>query len=866
MAEDVFLQKRIFDWSRALPTWQRALLRQLCGGPLEEAARERILSAVLDGSSTSLEPLELEHLPADATAHGTVELREIRQLRNVNRLAPDEVLRFGPGLNIVFGENGSGKSGYGRLCRRVCRAAEPGEVLRNVFDPGTAAGPQTAEFVLSVDGDDETFEVDLSGDAPRVLSAMTAFDASCAQTYLSKANTIEHTPRPLRLLRQLCEAQDDLTDTLVSRAAKHREGLPPFPSVAEGTTAAELLERASRGDVSCDEIRDFARLSGDEFAELEQLTKDEAAIASRQSEQQEKACRAKATVLDRLLSEIDAAWELLDDEQLAEIAQARHALRAATAAAHRAAEEAFANQRMPSTGGDAWQEMWNAALRFAESGGGQFPDSAEDAACPLCQQDLEPPAQTRIRRFGEFVAGDLRTRAETLEKQLSERLRRLPDVEYLSRIATASTADVPDDVRTAVDTAASVLANRKAIAVTGPDVVTQASIDLSPLRAYVVSTVSEAERHAALRDTERQARVRARLAELRARETLATSLTDILARVDGLKTASDWEKASRGLRTQAITRKIGEFSKLAITDRLREALEQEIQELDPIADHIELDNAASKGKPTVKFKLRGETRERVARVLSTGEQTALATAFFLAELRVTNERSAIILDDPVSSLDHQRREHVAARLVEEAQTRQVVIFTHDVVFVHYLRELTADAGREIGGQTLVRANRRVGVVDAELPWAVKSPRDRLAALRHALKYELSPMFKREDPRYVREVQQWALDLRKGYERLIESYVLGGTVERHARNIRVKNLHTVRWTPSLAQRIDDAMRAVSAFAHDEPLAQHTARPRPEKLAALLADYEAMCEELRPTKKSAADGGDESPSAEVVQVSA
>lgn len=97
-------------------------------------------------------------------------------------------------------------------------------------------------------------------------------------------------------------------------------------------------------------------------------------------------------------------------------------------------------------------------------------------------------------------------------------------------------------------------------------------------------------------------------------------------------------------------------------------------------------------------------------------------------------------------------------------------------------------------------------------------------------------------------------------------VLAGTVERHARNIRVKNLHKVRWTPSLAQRIDDAMRAVSAFAHDEPLVQHTAQPRPEKLAGLLADYEAMCDELKSTKKSAAEGGEQSPSAEIVEVSA
>src|SRR5689334_19760078 len=144
--QDALLQRRIFDWSQELPGWQRGLMRKLCDGPLDEAGRAEVLAALCDEpGAAELPPLELENLPADEAEHGAVELRQIRNLRNVNRLAGEQVLSFGPGLNVVFGENGAGKSGYGRLCRRVCRAAEAGEVLHDVFDPGTAAAPQTAE-------------------------------------------------------------------------------------------------------------------------------------------------------------------------------------------------------------------------------------------------------------------------------------------------------------------------------------------------------------------------------------------------------------------------------------------------------------------------------------------------------------------------------------------------------------------------------------------------------------------------------------------------------------------------------------------------------------------------------------------------
>src|SRR3954452_1363408 len=196
MAErDVFLQKRIHDWSENLADWQRGLMRLLCDGPLDEADRAKVLAVLRgDPGGRKLPPLELADLPADEGAYGMVELREIRDLQNINSLAGDQALRFGPGLNIVFGENGAGKSGYGRLARRVCRAAEPGEVLHDVFDPGKAEAPQSAEFVLAVDGEEQAITVDLGEEAPRILSAMTAFDAGCADFCITKSNTIEHTP------------------------------------------------------------------------------------------------------------------------------------------------------------------------------------------------------------------------------------------------------------------------------------------------------------------------------------------------------------------------------------------------------------------------------------------------------------------------------------------------------------------------------------------------------------------------------------------------------------------------------------------------------------------------------------------------
>lgn len=841
---DVFLQKRILDWSRNLPDWQRGLMRKLCDGPLDEAGRAEVLAALCgDPDAPQLPPLELANLPADEAEHGVVELREIRNLRNVNRLAEDQALSFRPGLNVVFGENGAGKSGYGRLCRRLFRAAEPGEVLHDVFDPGKADAPQTAEFVLSVDGEERELEVDLNREAPRILSAMTAFDAGCAEFCITKQNTIEHTPRALRLLKEMAEAQDQLSGDLEQQIAARRESLPALPEPVD-PAAAELLARVAEGEATADEVKAFAHLGEAELGELRELEKAEAAIAADQSEALERAARKRAAAVEQLADELQDAWDRLDDEALAEIAELRARLADASAAVEQMAAEAFSDQPQPGTGGDAWREMWEAARRFVAAGGGHFPDHGPDATCPLCQQGLGADADERMRSFEAFVSGELRERVRQVEAALEEHLRNLPDLRQILHLAEVAVATAGDRLQGPADAALEALADRLAIATGQSGPAPDRGLDLKPLGDYAAVQTAEAEGFAVLRDEEERGRIETRLRELRARLAIEAELEDVLGHLEGLRAIAAREGARQRLSTQGISNRIRELSKLALTDRLEEALEEEIEELDPIADRVELNASASKGRPAVRFKLRSEGRQRVAKVLSTGEQTALATAFFLAELRVSNERSAIVLDDPISSLDHQRREHLATRLAEEARHRQVVVLTHDLVFVYYLQEKAAELGVELHGQALTRAFHAVGVVDSELPWTAKSPMERLKALRHRLKSELGPLFKGNDPRYEREAELWRLELRKAYERMIEVYVLGGTVERQARHIQVRKLHNVRWTPELAAEIDAAVKELSGGAHQVPLAQQGPVPSPAKLAELLETYASLCERTKP----------------------
>ena len=65
---------------------------------------------------------------------------------------------------------------------------------------------------------------------------------------------------------------------------------------------------------------------------------------------------------------------------------------------------------------------------------------------------------------------------------------------------------------------------------------------------------------------------------------------------------------------------------------------------------------------------------------------------------------------------HRWRNKVAKRLIKEAGVRQIVVFTHDLIFVNDLHELANESGVSVSLANLTRAPNGVGVVNENLPW------------------------------------------------------------------------------------------------------------------------------------------------------
>ena len=136
----------------------------------------------------------------------------------------------------------------------------------------------------------------------------------------------------------------------------------------------------------------------------------------------------------------------------------------------------------------------------------------------------------------------------------------------------------------------------------------------------------------------------------------------------------------KGCATKGISDQGSKLLKKYVTEALRAALKDEQVCLGITSIPLSLADRTDKAVIQHRLRLNGATLAAdTSSVLSEGEHRAVALAAFLSELKMYPGKDAIIIDDPVSSLDHLRRSRVAERLIAEAKDRQVVVFTHDLV-------------------------------------------------------------------------------------------------------------------------------------------------------------------------------------------
>ncbi len=837
----------ILNWSTDKVDWQRDALRRIVeSGPLSpEAITE--LAAICrakhglfptTGAAPTAVPLAAAHMPGGADATDSVSLSKLSGLQNVGRLPNDQEIAFGnaPGLTVIYGENGAGKSGYARVIKKACRArGTPQDIKPDAFAAG-ATGPAKARINYRVGTVDTPVDwTDGSAADPR-LGNIFVFDSLSARLHVGEDGPACFKPRGLDVLPELAKACDTIKaelqaeiDAEYKKIKDTRDGWG-----RNGPTAVAKLVNSI--DVSTDPARiEAAALFTD--ADEKRLAE---IIATLSTGPKFKAAETTAAAKRiRTFAETAKSRAVsLDDTAMQRLGEAIKEAETTAKAAKAAAGPELKDSDLPGSCNEVWRKLWDAAKAYSVAHaypGKAFPATEADAKCVLCQQTLQPEAIDRCARFNRFVADETRKQAEAAKARVADLKK---GVDPLRAIGTEA-ADIKVDLdREAAGTFAEVEAFAKAIDVRithaqrclrdgswtdAPALPVSPSAELVKLADLLDMRAKEEE---AAADPKKKQELEKERDELTDKKWLAGKKEECKAQIGRYQHAAKLEKCRDDCTTNAITIKSGELHETYVTEKFSKAFENELAALGMKTLSVTLE--VTKGtKGERKFGVRLVDRSKippvtlnakVGDIASEGEHRCIALAAFMAELSQASHKSALVFDDPVSSLDQLHRLKIAERLVAEAAVRQVVLFVHDILFVHHILSLADKARLTPRVQSLEWFDGKPGKVTNGLSWDCSKPKERLADLRQIQEDIARRWNPVPNSKNIEDMREAYTKLRATMEAIVEREVLAGVVCRFETQVysgKLKKLLNI--TPS---EIAEAER-IFKRCHETTQAHYTA---------------------------------------------
>ncbi|MGE0132405.1 MAG: AAA family ATPase [Blastocatellales bacterium] len=847
--------QEILQWSQDRPAWQREALRRLVLN--DELSDEDInaLSEICKSGHGLAEqrdtvPLAKEHVP-DQTAGAPVSLVSIFHHRGVNALAEDQTLKFGPGLTVVYGDNGAGKTGYIRILKSACRARGPEKILGNVISGTTPLAPVVAiKYKVGAEPDPREWA---GGNEDEFVSRVSVFDTQCAAVYLTEKTDVAFRPFGLDLFDKLVKACKAVRTKLESeqRALGANALTAVQTAIPEGTAVAKFLANIS-SLTKPEAVRALAQLSPDEEARLALLEKS---LLDLQANDPEKLIRqltvraGRVQALVRHLKEVEAA---LSDNSLKATFDARTEGRRKREEAKRLREATFPQGLLQGTGTDSWAAFWESARSFSQEQAYPdklFPVVGDGAQCVLCQQDLDHAAAHRLKQFEDFVASTVERELRQIRDVFTRQRKAFADLKTTTEAVDETLKEIRIEHEAVADAISAALASNEKRRAAILSALTEDK-DLAADCPALVSVTAGAEglsaqieeriktlRTSANDQTRRSMTAEAQ--ELRARKLLAAHQQTVLDDVERRKKYAAYGLCIDDTKTQAITAKSTAVTKMVVSQKLKKSFQDELVNLS--FRHVEVELKELGGADGVFYHKLVLTRApgvELPKVVSEGEQRCLSIAAFFAELSTADDPSGIVFDDPVSSLDFQWRNGVARRLVQESKTRQVIVFTHDVVFLLSLRQYADELGVEPLDQHVRHQSKGAGVCAEELPWVALPVKKKIGYLNNG--WQAADKLSREGHQdaYEKEAKYLYGLLREAWERALEEVLLGGVVERYRPGIQTQQIAQIAdISADDCKAVEAAMTKCSTWlpGHDKAAAARAPVPAP---AELKTDIEAL----------------------------
>ncbi len=340
-------------------------------------------------------------------------LEAISNVKGINNLNPKSPLEFGTeNLSIIYGRNGSGKSGYVRILKSACGAKTSENLLCNVFKGEEA---QECTFQLNKSGKSSSIVWKPSEDLIEDLRTFDIFDTSSGFSYLHEENEATYEPPLMRFLSYLAEISNSVNTILTQEINNLTIAKPSLPNKFENLTEAAKYSQIGATVLFKDIFGDL-KWNKSKASELDKVTKQ---LANADNSRVEDSINEQINSITKIVDKIQLEETGLRDSKfkvkeklLSRISKKKKEVRAIG--------KLIKGQKIKSVPSELWLDMWESAREFSEQLAytkSKFPNKQR---CVLCQQELDREAKLRLKALEKFVQNKKNEELESLQAKLNE--------------------------------------------------------------------------------------------------------------------------------------------------------------------------------------------------------------------------------------------------------------------------------------------------------------------------------------------------------------------------------------------------------------------------------------------------------------
>lgn len=824
------------QWAKTLAPWQQFIIGaatsrgKLTDAEVNEAYRQFLVAKKLlaDDTDQSRVTDGASGRPTEVLAEQLI-LTCVDDLEGINALPNGAKLTFASGLTAIYGRNGAGKSGFARLLANACFSRQKPQILTDIYADGEPVEP-AARFHVSIGGVAQppiTFSQEVAASA---LKRITVFDAAVARHHITQSAAFEFKPIGFDVFPEIVRVYGFLADRLDADIAK-RTRANEFPqSFLGGGTNIHTAVSSLGATTDLMPLRRLGEYGDAERSRIDQLDKQILALQAQSPAEVLKALREASTDIGTLRDHLDRVSKDFTADAVKHRAGLAEAAKQAVVVAATLGSDQFRRPFFKSVGSPEWESFVATAHGLARRESPNY--ASTDDRCLLCERPLDQASRAHINDLLAFVEGDARRTATTTQEAVATEATRLAALELgffspASRVHSHVARLNPEAATAISDVAASLVSARDgAVSALKTHAGGGTGLDFGPSIRLLASQIERIDADIArLEGDDTDAAITSLNNErrtLRHRNVLSQLLPAIEIYVADAAWAAKATQARTSLGTRPITEKEKEMFGKIVGDTYKLRLLAEFEQLDCNVP-VEMQTVGRSGQTIRSLAMKGGHKPET--ILSEGEQKAVALADFLTEVGFNPASAGIVFDDPVNSQDHQRKLRIAHRLVAESATRQVIVFTHDLVFLNQLFVAAEEADTDIEGHWVDRsADGRPGQValgDSPVTSrAYENTKRASAALADAQRFTGAA---RDDA-----LRKGMGALRTTLEETVVRKIFKDAVPRWSDQVRVTTLRRVNWDNTRVDEVcdlyEDLSRRIEGHTHTDEATGAPADPK------------------------------------------